>query len=368
MARVVTRETRRAARKDAKEPGRAGGAVRRIGRSLRAPPLLALPLLALALLSVGTCLLPPAARAAEDEVVPGGVWLLRLEAAREHQREALGADSITHPLRYFVLPRPVQRAAVTGDIERDVSSAEAQATFGLSDRWNLALAVPYREIRQTSTLATASTDAGLTGRLAGLQSRTVSGLGDVRLTLLHRPLFTDTDAITLGYGVIFPGSDPQSPYIGRSTLETANPYLSFHGIFRYTRYLLSVERARFDLRFHVKVAQDATVRIPDGRKVLLDPPNAAGVALGWEREFETLAYGIFLTHESSTDSQLDNTGQGDISKETRLAAQIAWGNLAGLETGRMTFPFQAGLKADAAVHGAYIPWGTRYSAFFLTYF
>ena len=353
MARVVRHGENRAAR-GAPEPRlRVAGALRAAFG---------------ALVVVGALALPARTNAADDEMVPRGAILVRVQATQEDQREGIATDDKQHPLLYLAFPDPAQRDLVTGSIERDVKITETLATYGLTDRLNLSLALPFVEIRQTSSLATASTDAALTARLAQLQARSVSGLGDIRLTLLHRPVFNDTDGFLVGYGVTLPGEDFRSAYIGQMTLATASPYWSLNLILHYTRYFLALERARLDLRFHGRFAQNATVTMTDGTKAQLDPPNAGGGSLTWEQEFDTLGYSVGIYHETTLSARINEVDQNDPTRETRLSAQLMAGNLSKLETGRLRFPFQAGIRADAVVYAFNFALATRIGAFFQTYF
>jgi hypothetical protein len=319
-------------------------------------------------LGLAALLAPAAARAAEDEFVPGGAWLLLVKVTEETQRDAIARDAQRHPLATYVLGDAKLRDRVSGGIVRRVVQTDTLLGFGIGDSWNLNLSAPYRSIRQESNLTTVSADPAVTGVVDGLRERTVSGVGNVRLTSLHRPLFSDTDAIVLAWGVTMPGGPPQSDYIGRTTLDVGVPYQALTGAFQYTHYPLSVNRSRVDLRASFDLGFDAFVNTPTGKHVLLHPPNNGGLLINWEQEFETLGYGIFVRHQSTTQTFLGGSAQGDATKETRLGGRITMGNLATLETRPLRLPFQAGLEFDSLVLGYNVPETARYTLFLRTYF
>ncbi len=327
------------------------------------------PVLAL-LLALGLAALPAprGARAAEDEIVPGGAWLLKLNVTEDIQHDAIARDARRHPLANYLLGDHKVSGQVEGGAVRSVTETGTQLGVGLTDRWNLRLSVPYREIRQESNLTTASTDPKIAGIVAGLQDRTVSGIGDVRLTSLHRPLFTDSDAIVLSWGLLVPGSRPQSLYIGQPTLDVGVPYRALEGAFQYTHYLLSAERARLDLRADFSVGSSVRVNTPTEQGITLYGPNSGGLLIQWGQEFETLGYGIFLRHRGVTQTFLGGSAQKDQVKETRLGGRFTVGNLAELERRPLTFPFLAGLEVDHVVLGYNVPDSSRYTLFLRTYF
>jgi hypothetical protein len=313
----------------------------------------------------------PAARpalGAGDEMVPGGVWHLRAETMQEIQRQAIARDGQTHPLVDYLAGQPGLSRRMSGEVVRQVTAAEVQAVYGISDSWNLALLLPYRWMRQESSLEAEAGDPAAEDAERRLKTRTVSGLGNVRLTSLHRPVFSDSNGLILGWGVTVPGGPQQSDYMGLTTLDTRAPYRTLSGLLQYTYYPLSVNRARFDLRFALDVGFRTAVRTEAQSSATLHPPNTGSARIGWEQEFQSMGYGIFLHHQATTQSFLDNVGQNDIIKETRLGGLVTWGNLAGLETGPLAFPYQAGLRIDHMVLGYNVPVTTRLALFFRTYF
>lgn len=316
-------------------------------------------------------LLAPVARpalGAEDEMVPGGVWHLGVETGLETQRQAIARDGQSRPLVDYLAGQPGLSRRMSGAVTRRVMTAEVQATYGISDFWNLALALPYQRIEQESSLKAGTGDGAAEEAERLLKTRTVSGLGNVRLTSLHRPVFSDSNGLILGWGVAVPGGPQQADYVGHTTLDTRVPYQALTGLLHYTYYPLGVNRARFDLRFALDVGFRTAVRTPMESSATLHPPNTGSARIGWEQEFESMGYGIFLHHQATTQSFLDGTGQNDLTKETRLGGQVTWGNLAGLETGPLAFPYQAGLRLDHLVLGYNAPVTTRLALFFRTYF
>lgn len=365
MAHVVTQGAGRqwaaqTAGLAAQTAGLAGHSAGRSGARVWAAALAAL----LAALAWGA----PPARAAEDDIVPGGVWLLRAAVTQETQRDAIATDGQRRPLVDYLAQQPGLAGRLSGDVVRHVTATETLIGYGISDTWNLNLSVPYRVIRQESSLGAAAGDPAAGGAADLLKRRTVSGLGNLRWTSLHRPLFTDTDGIVLGWGVATPGGPQQMDYAGRTTLATRVPYQALTGLFHYTHYLLSVNRARLDLRFTFDLAYDTYVNTPTASHVLLDPPNAGTGSVRWEQEFETFGYGLFLWHESTTQTFLGGHSQQDMTKETRLGAQLTYGNLSRLEEHPIAFPYQAGLQIDHLMSGFNVPESSRYTLFLRTYF
>ncbi|HEX7929080.1 MAG TPA: hypothetical protein VF678_15905, partial [bacterium] len=208
----------------------------------------------------------PGARAAEDEFVPGGTWTVRATVTQEHQDAAIASNQRLRPLADWLMHKPGLSEDLSGDVTRDVTTTETLIGFGISDTWNLNLVLPYKVIRQSSTLGTSSTDPLALEAVDRLKTETVSGLGNVRLLSLHRPAYSDTTSIILGWGFSVPGGPQQNDYVGKTTLDARMPYNTLTGLFHYTGYPQGAAKARFDLRFALDLGLQATVKMPSENK------------------------------------------------------------------------------------------------------
>jgi hypothetical protein len=321
-------------------------------------------------LAAALCVLAPtwgAATPTADEVVPAGVLLLRLRTGQESVTQAF--DHANKPMRLAAYLLPVDAAAgqITGDVTRTVSSTELQLGFGLTDRWNIALTVPYLEVRQDSTLASASGDSAVQRRVSALQSRESSGVGNLRIVSLHRPVFTDSNGFTWGFGFIVPSGAMTAPYLGPDTLDVRGPNRSGVVLLHYTRYP-GARHSRFDLRVEAQAPQAANVNTLDKINANLQIGNSAAVLVGWQQELGPALYGVWSSYRANTPAFLDGINQDDLKKDWRGGVRLGLGNLIALEQGPVALPYQVSLDYEQTLDGANIPQTNRVSLDFHTYF
>ncbi len=189
-----------------------------------------------ALLAVLLLLLPALAPAAvDDEFVPEGTLFTRITLRTETQDRAISRLNKPDTFKDYAIPNAAIRGEISGDIEREVTRFDFRFTLGLSDSWNISLNVPWLDLKQNSTLST-SGSAEAVATVARLQSDSISGLGEIEFTNLHRPIFSDWNAFIWGYGLAYPGSSQQSPYHDSSTFDLSTPVPWSFIFIHYTRY------------------------------------------------------------------------------------------------------------------------------------
>lgn len=300
-----------------------------------------------------------AAGALDDEIVPDGVFLTRLSLRLENQDSAFDQAGDSGPMKNFLIKDALIRAEIGGDITREVTRYDLRFTYGLSDTWNLSLNLPFVEVRQNSTLAAnagASTEARETADL--LQSATIQGLGDVELISLHRPLFSDWNAFTWGYGISYPGSSQKSPYVGATSLELGRPSPAILAFVRYTRYP-AIEHARFDLTSRVWSQLGGGVTVPGGDERRLDGLNQAVVRMDWTHGIGAFFYGLGMGFLNQSQHTLAGQRLADQIRAQFLRLSIGMGNLTDLEKGPVAFPYQLRLEFQDVQRGADIPNGSH---------
>lgn len=324
----------------------------------------ALPaLLALA----GLAALPAVPRAQEDEIVPAGVWRIRLEHGWRTDDRGISRLDVEAPLLDYLVPDEAVRNALDGSVERRVERTELSLTLGLTDAWNVVLELPYVSVAQTSSATSASTDTAVTETLERLESRTVSGLGRLRLAGLHRPVFSDRHGFVWGFGVDWPGDDPVSPWVGRSTLQVDSPFRRVFVLVHYTHYPW-IQRARLDVRGEYGLGQAESLEVPDGTAQKVVPGNDVALSLGWRQEVGPVTSGLGFHLDQQSTSEVEGVRQGDQVQEFYFRLVLGFGNLRKLEQAPIAFPYLVLLTYDHTVQGFNTPLRREFRLSLKTYF
>jgi hypothetical protein len=322
----------------------------------------------LALLALGCTLLPGGAGAVpEDEIVPEGVWGVRLMFRSETQDSTIDRGGRNAKLINYVIPEDDIRAEVDGQIERSIRRHDVLLTYGISDSWNLSLNVPYLEMEQDSSLTSASADPEVQAAVARLQSESLSGLGELTLTSLHRPVFSDWNSLVMGYGLNYPAGGQEQPYVGSNTFALHTPVASVFGLVHYTRYP-AINRSRFDVRGWVALSltDDVTTAQGDSRK--LEQGNRVSIRAGWSQEIGSVSAGLEVEILDQRNNTLGGERLSDRLRAQFLRLHVGFGNLAELESGPMAFPYQFNIQFESLQRGTNVPDGDNVSLIFQTYF
>jgi hypothetical protein len=298
--------------------------------------------------------LSASAGAAQDEIVPQGVWLLRTELATRSDSRALDRARNDSPLLDYLVPDETVRSAIDGSVERDVRRAELQLTYGLRDTWNLALSVSWAQVEQRSTLTTASVNPAVLAEVDRQKSRTVSGLGTYRLTSLHRPVFKDRHAFVYGYGLDWPSGSAASAWAGPGTLLVDSPFRRVFGLVHYT-YYPGAETLHFDLRSELGIGLDQNLELAGGGSGSVNPGNDFRILLGWGQEFGPLETGLAYQMRLQSRTSVDGVKPDDDFTENRVRVTLGFGNLRELERGPVAFPYALELTYDHTVLGVSTP-------------
>ncbi|MFI5399554.1 MAG: hypothetical protein ACHQZQ_00700 [SAR324 cluster bacterium] len=369
----MKRSVRRAAgRRLPGEAARARGAARR-----RAGAGLGAVLLAASLASF-----VPMARGAQDDMVPEGVFRFQVSETYETQTTATARDGKIHDLAVYALPDPNDATQVSGTLWREIYQTDLQLQFGLTDRWNVSLAVPYVQAVQHSTLrvnnnyssggdsycnASSSPPCDLAATVANLQSRTLAGFGNYRLTSLHRPVFTDANALTWGWGLNASLESNAGVYTGDGSLQTRDPYGSLFSMIHYTHYP-ELARSRVDIRMEYVHPLVDKVTLPTGQRVsILGGPQFL-TSIGWEHEPGSWGYGFRIDQKNTLQTELAGESQDDPVKEWIFHAQLGYGNLIQLENAPIHFPFQVSLTWDITFSAYNAPMRDRWGLTYFTYY
>ena len=307
---------------------------------------------AAAVLALVLCQSVTPVRGTENEIVPEGSLLVALAYGVDSHERAISRRNRESPLLDYLVPDDSVREQIDGDIQRTTERLALRLHYGLSDSWNLTLEVPHLRITQESSLSASSAEA--TAEVERLSSRTISGLGELRATSLHRPLYGDQHGFVWGYGLLIPGEDPQSPYAGRGTLFLDSPFTRLLALVHYTYYPL-LGRARFDLQAELRIPLEEKLATAAAASVGVKPGNRLGVAVGWEQELGPVATGVTLGHHSQSQSDVGGAKQGDKVQETWLRLKLGFGNLQALETGPLAFPFLLYVQYETTVQGYNTP-------------
>lgn len=311
---------------------------------------------------------PPLSAASwEDEFVPRGVVHSRVAVRSERLDGALDKQGDPQTLKHYLIRDEAVRDQVTGEITRQITRYDFSFGYGLSDSWNLALNLPFLQLEQTSDLATTSPDTDIATLLAELQTESRSGLGDLRLTSLHRPVFSDRNGFIWGYGAEIPSGANTAYYVDNTTFDVSNQTAAAF-IFLHYAHFPALRRSRLDLRVEVKMGAAGAVTVAGGTQATLRPGNQLRVNLGWRQEFGDFGAELEMELDASRPSWLDGEVGGDAERGVRARLHLDYGNLAELETGPVGFPFRFGLQIQTLISGANVPDGQIVSAAFQFFF
>ena len=312
---------------------------------------------------------PASAQGGDDDLVPAGTVQARATISHETQAKAIARDSVSHGFEVYALPDPSNQSAVSGTLSRDIDESDLLLQVGITDHWNFSLLVPYVQAVQHSTLRVLDPNADpvLTATVAALQDRTVSGVGNLKFTSLHRPVFSDFNGFVWGYGYQGSTSPNTGVYTGIGSLQTRDPYGGLFAFSHYTHYP-TLARSRLDLRAEYQYPFVDRVNLPTGSRVSVEGGATTVLSVSWEHEPGIWGYGLGAQAKNSLATRLDGESQEDSVKEYVFHAQLGIGNLVDLELAPIRFPFQLLLAWDTTVYGFNTPLRDRWSFTFLTYF
>lgn len=310
---------------------------------------------------------PARAQVEKDRIVPEDA--LAVEIATFHEEHTLAFDRTGHlrHLKRYVLPDRTARNETDGTISRTVTDVNLNLTYGISDTWNLFVGLPYRILEQDSSLSTSSDRASTNTQVERLQSQKLSGLGDLRVTSLFRPVFSDRNGFVWGYGFTHPLQDRSESDPGLQALALRSPNPTMNIFWHYTRYP-QVERTRIDLRFEYEAGLPGRYEKDDGNMAQFRSGNAVTLELGWYQEIADVAYGVAWEEFVQAQSRSSGIGNSDPHKESQLHFRLGYGNLTELENGPLTVPYQVMLTVDRSLRGFNVPYSDGYTLSLLFYF
>ena len=319
------------------------------------------------LIWMATC--PPlsATPAGKDEFVPEGAFAFELDVFREEQSLAFDRSGNLNQLIKIVIPDRSVRDEVKGDISRGVTDYHLGLTIGIRDSWNVVLQAPYRVLKQDSTLTTSSTEQEEQDEVNALSSQTLSGMGDLRVMTMFRPVFSDRNGFVWGYGLTHPITGQTESRPGLFTLALRSPNPIARGFVHYTRYP-RLERARFDVRAELQTGLPGSVEFDDGRTDVYRSGNGVQIEVGWFQEIGPVGAGISLEEFRQGPSRLGGVSLSDPREETLVHARIGSGNLRALEEGPLALPFQVMLEFDRSLRGFNVPYSDGYTLSILFFF
>ncbi len=317
------------------------------------------------LLVLGLSWLP--ATGAEDEIVPEGRWLFILSHGANTLDRSTSVDNEAGPLLNYLVQDKSVRDQITGEVTRRETRTAVRLGYGISDTWNLVLDTTYWRIDQNSTASKVSGGSDVTEQVSRLDNRSVSGLGRLTVTSLHRVSYSDKSGLIFGYGITAPLQGPQSPHAGRGTLYTGEPFTEYFGLVHYTYYLFTIP-GRIDVSARVRISMKEKLETLSGDTATVHSGNIGEYAIGWEQDFggfHTALEGAGYIQGMSSE---DGNGQGDNVQRFTGRVRLGYGNLDQLEQTPLSFPFQVKLQYEKTLQGFNTIDYSNLSLIFLTYF
>ena len=297
---------------------------------------------------------PSALAIPTEEVVPKGAWFMKMTETHVTETKAISRLRREGPLKNYVVPSESQPEATSGDIQRTRAQTEARMTYGLSNKWNLALRLPYNQVQQSSSLVNDSADEATQARLDTLGNEDLAGLGNIRLALLYRPVFSDRNGFVWTFGLSMPGSSPQVPYQDSTTLAIAEPVDRYLVAIQYTRFP-TYQRSRFDLAVEVSTAIAETVEVAGGGQADLSPGKRVMGKLGWLQELGAVSYGVETEYLIQDPNRVDGQNRNDNILRWVHRLHLGFGNLAALESSDGGWPYRVLLGWETIYKGFNTP-------------
>lgn len=268
----------------------------------------------------------------------------------------------------MAVPSRDARNHLSGELSRDWQTLTLRSQVGLSEDWNLDLQVSQVSVSQTSSLQAQDGNTAAQDAVDAFGDEQLDGLGDLRLGLIRRSVFSDRHGYQWGFGLTMPLEDQQSDYVGRYTLATSQTGTTLHLAMHYTYFPPGLPRARLDLRPMFIAPLSGPVTLPDGRERTYHAGNAANVNVSWQQEFSALTLAWELEHHNQLTSTLTEIEQGDPTQTEWARLRLGWGNLSELEAGPVPLPYRVDLTLERAYWAYNAPTGTAYRLGLLLYF
>ena len=304
-------------------------------------------------------------RAQTLDLVPDGAMQTWVAMEQDGYDSAIARWNAFAPLKALLIPEKVILQHVRGDIRRETRTSMLGFQYGLSDTWNLRLELPQVSLIQRSTLT--SVDVSADAAVAALQSLEESGAGDPRLLSLHRPVFSDRNALVLGWGLQTPGASQQTPFVGHQTFSTGLPFPRLHLMLQYSHFP-NLGHARFDLNIRGMAAQSTEVEVEGGVKKTAVSGNRMEFSLHWWQEIGPVGLGIALAQQLSGNSAIGKDRIADGEEVQNLRLEMGLGSMTALETDSSTFPYQGLFWYEKTLEGVNTPLHARVGVLLSVYF
>lgn len=301
------------------------------------------------------------------EVIPAGRWMFQAGWSTHTRLQSMDRSGQTKSLLDLLVLDSADSALIDGTVEREYRRLDLLLGIGFSDTWNITLEMPYLWIDQVSSLSTASGDPDVAQQIGRLSTRSIAGLGSLRLSSLHRGFFRDLEALSWGYGFSFPLGSPESPYAGSRTLYLDSPFQEFFTFVQYERFFLSFP-GKLVFFSEYKGAIKESLQDLDGNTVTVKPGNQILLLMKWEQDIGQVFTSLSLRNQRQRASSIGLDRQDDKSRENSFGFKVGWGNLPKLEKGPVALPYLIYFQYEKTIGGFNIPVRSEGGIFLKAYF
>lgn len=328
---------------------------------------------ALIMVLMGLAWLMPQARSAlalpdeSLEVVPQGAVIWKMSTTVDNQSEAWDRYNHEGGMARYLVHNASLFPYITGEATRKVQRSKLSLAYGMSDSWNLGLAMEHLKVTQSSSIQLTGGGPAAAGLSDILGSYARSGNGNLHLSTLHNTTYDDWDSFILGLSLVLPTGKPDTPWWGSATESSNLAGPAIIGKFQYTRFP-AMGRARFDLIVRGTQYRPGEVELPDGSKQILDAGDEAYSEISWQQEWELFGAGMKYSYRIKGKDLLDGDNQGNWTKEATIGFNATFGNLSGLEKGPMGFPYRVKVGIEKTLEGYNTPVRNALSLDFVSYF
>jgi hypothetical protein len=291
-------------------------------------------------------------QAQEIDFLPGGVF------STSYEYKSGSADSILSGMERksmgdSLLDRQdIDEAAVDGSVSIQTGAHLLKLHYGLSDSFNISFTVPYLYKRRTSSLTVSgSGNAAADQFVENNGSAETQGLGDLSLTGMWRPIYTDGTELRLAIGL--DGNNGAFYYNDGQNISLGNGAYDSSFTIRWLIYPIT-SNSVLDFEASSVFTSNATVT-SGGEELELQKDNSGVIRLDFSVNHNAWNFGGGLKMVAEGQTAINGISQGDGYLAYTYRLFLNYGNLNQLEHTAVGSPWLVGVYLDNTVFGANAP-------------
>lgn len=282
------------------------------------------------------------------EFVPPGVSLATLKTIRSSYNSFFSSGNDTSSALDVMKDRNhIPDDDLYGSITDETTTVQLSYQYGLFNAINVGLLVPLIHSNRSSSVTLVDPSQFDFAESAG--SAEASGIGDIEIITLWRPVYTDVLDFQLGLALNGDNGSHNSDDYKKMPLGSGSKELSI----LLKLYLYSIDsKLRLSLDMEYELTADATVKTNDGRSVTKSQENYLSAILDVGTETGSIGYGGGTQIQSSGITKLDGESLKNGYLGYSIRAFFSIGNLNLLENKVVNHPWEIRILAEKRLAGA----------------